>query len=130
MSLEEIEFNVEIKTPIYPTEDIDRIIICLKNLFPDLDWEVGPDKRISAKGDFLQTFKEILKAMKIRDTARNQLKNSITTDRCSFSLSKQASCNQKISFAQEEQPLGAIDVVIKSDKITELIEELTKIEGE
>lgn len=127
MSLNKIEYLVEIETPIYPTEDVDKLIKCLNELFPYAQWKDGTDK-IFGESKSLERFRKILKDMKIRDTARTQLENSINGDECSITLSKQASCNRKINFTDEDQALGVIKVTIKSNNINDMVDALTRIE--
>lgn len=126
MSLEDFDYEVEVKTPLYPTEDKETVVQCLSNIFPKTNWSIEDDQ-ISGESRYLTRFKKILKDMRIRDTARDHLKRKTVGDECSFILSKQASCNEKINFSDEDQPLGGIEVTIYSQRINELIEEITEV---
>ncbi|MFO7792870.1 MAG: RNA-binding domain-containing protein [Candidatus Saliniplasma sp.] len=122
---EHIDVKVKIKTPIYPTEDIDKIKTCMSKIFPEAVWEVK-DKEIVGESTSLETFAEIIENMKIRDTVRSYLVERITGDKCSFTLSKQASCNIKVNLSDKDQPLGGINVTIESDQLDMLIKEITE----
>jgi len=124
MILEDIEYDVKIETPLYSTEDPAKVKECLSNIFPDVEWKKTENK-ISGKTSELETFKTILENMQIRDTARSYMRRKVTRNKCDFAINKQASCNSKINFSDEVQPLGGIDIRIQSEKINELIEALT-----
>ncbi len=124
MILEDIEYEVKIETPLYLTEDSSIVIDCLSNIFPNVRWE-ETENVIEGETNDLERFKTILENMQIRDTARSFLKRNVIDDRCRFTLSKQASCNEKINFSEDKQPLGGIEVTIKSEDIDELIDKIT-----
>ncbi len=127
MDLKDLDFKVKIKTPKFPTEDKERVVSCLSNIFPKTQWTLGEEK-IEGESNYLTRFKMILEDMQIRDTARDHMKSRVTGDRCSFLLSKQAACSEKINFSQEEQPLGEIEVDIVCDEMMKLIDILTEVE--
>ncbi len=118
------EYEVEIKVPIYPTEDTYKLLACLSNLFPEAEWEVGKES-VQGYTTSLKKFAELLRDQQIRDTAEDYLTRHIHEDRCEFVLSKQASCCSKVNFTDQKQPLGGIDVKLTSDYIEEVIEGLT-----
>ena len=126
MNLEESELEVEITTPLLSTENKERVIFCLNEIFPGTEWVIK-EEEIKGETNSLERFKKILKDRKIRDTARSYMLGHIIGDECKFTLSKQASCGGAVNFSEEEQPLGGIDVTIRSDNIREVIEEITKI---
>ncbi len=127
MSLKEFDYKVEIRCPLYPTEEKETVLHCLSNLFPKTQWEIKEDS-IVGESSYLTRFKKILKDMQIRDTARDLLKRNIEDEECSFILSKQASCNAKINFSEEDQPLGSLHVKIICSEIEALVSDLTEVE--
>jgi len=127
MELNEFNFEVEIRCPMFPTEDKETLIHCLSNVFPKTIWDLGSDEVIG-KSKYLTRFKKILKDMRIRDTAREHMKERIVGDECSFTLSKQAMCNAKVNFSEEKKPLGEVEVSIFCEEIDDLIETLTETE--
>ncbi|MFP4001969.1 MAG: RNA-binding domain-containing protein [Thermoplasmata archaeon] len=127
MKLNEFDFEVDIQCPRYPTEDKEKLIQCLSNVFPKTKWDIE-EKRIEGKTKYLTRFKRILEDMRIRDTARSYLKERMVGDRCSFSLSKQATCSEKINFSETEKSLGEVKVIIRCEKISGLIENITGTE--
>ncbi len=132
MALSMIEYEVEITTPVYPTERSNRVIACLSRVFPEAEWEDGEEK-VEGHTTSLETFKEILEDMKIRDTARSYMLKRVQGNRCTFTISKQACCSSKVNFSSpEDQPLGGVEVSIKTegneDQIKKVVHHLTEIE--
>lgn len=125
MILEDIEYEVKIEAPLYSTEDSSLVKNCLSNIFPNVNWKETEDT-IKGETHNLERFKTILENMQIRDTARSFLKRNVKKNKCRFTLSKQASCNGKINFSEDKQPLGGIEVTIKSENIEGLIEKITE----
>jgi len=125
--LNEFNFEVEIRCPMFSTEDKETLLHCISNIFPKTKWNIKDDM-IVGKSKYLTRFKKILEDMKIRDTARQHMKERVVDDQCSFKLSKQATCNAKINFSQEKKPLGEVEVKIICDEINALIENLTETE--
>lgn len=125
--MNDFNFEVEIKCPIFPTEDKETLLHCISNIFPKTNWEFSDDEVIG-KSRYLTRFKKILKEMQIRDTAREQMKERVVEDKCFFALSKQATCNAKVNFSEEEKPLGELEVKIVCDDINALIDNLTETE--
>ncbi|MBS3817314.1 MAG: hypothetical protein KGY76_07110 [Candidatus Thermoplasmatota archaeon] len=127
MEVNDFDFEVKIKTPRFPTEDKERILSCLSKLFPKTEWTVK-EEEIEGTSKYLTRFKMTLEDMQIRDTARNYMKNRLIGNKCSFTLSKQAACSEKINFSEREHSLGGVEVEIICDDIVRLIENLTEIE--
>jgi len=125
--LNEFNFVVEIRCPIFPTEEKETLVHCISNVFPKTQWEISDDEVIG-KSKYLTRFKKILKDMQIRDTAREHMKERVVEDKCFFALSKQATCAAKVNFSEEEKPLGELEVKIVCDDISGLIEDLTETE--
>ncbi|MFO7992079.1 MAG: RNA-binding domain-containing protein [Thermoplasmata archaeon] len=125
MELDHIEYTVELRTPVFPTEDKNTVMFCLEEIFPNTEWEFIDDE-LTGKTEDLQHFKEILEDARIRDTARKYMESNVEGDQCIFELSKQASCTGKINFSELKQPLGPVEVKIKSPDIEFLIDALTE----
>ncbi len=127
MGLNDFDFKVKIRCPLYPTEDKETLIFCLSNIFPKTEWEIKEEEVVGGSR-YLTRFKMILEEMKIRDTARDYLRKNASENECSFILSKQATCNEKINFSQQDQPLGGVEVKIICDDILLLIDKLTEVD--
>ncbi len=128
MGLNDFDFKVKISSTIYPTEDKETLISCISSVFPKTNWDIAGDE-VKGETEYLTRFKMILEDMQIRDTARNYMKNRVLGDRCTFTLSKQATCNEKINFSEQEHSLGGVEVEIICEDIMMLIEKLTEVEN-
>ena len=75
----------------------------------------------------LERLKMILQRDRIRAAARSVLRRSIEDNRIVFFLNKQAAYAGHVSFSapEGESPLGPIQVIIKSEKLEDVIDWLT-----
>jgi predicted RNA binding protein with dsRBD fold (UPF0201 family) len=114
----------------YPTEDREKIVMAIRSLFPDA--EVSGDETISASSGSIEAFAEQLRRQRIRDAARAVLRHGLDGRTTSFRINKQVSTVGKVSFAEEDHPLGDIEITIESDDIDSLIDAIapdTRSEG-
>jgi len=102
------------------TEDKDRIVRAIKSIFPDARIE-GEDS-ITAVASSLDMFAELLKRQRIRDAARQVMRRGTHGQTTSFQLNKQVAAIGKISFSDEEHPLGDIEVTISEAELNSLID--------
>ena len=116
--------SVTINTPLHPTESPEKVEKAVLNIFPDADLEVGDDS-ITGRASDLERFREILRDLRIRDTARHFLMSRIRGNRIMFSISKQAAYVGKISFGGNRPALGEIELIVETDDPVKLIEWLT-----
>ncbi|PTD93898.1 hypothetical protein C9439_05255 [archaeon SCG-AAA382B04] len=110
--------EVNIKTPIYPTESTKRVKEVVKNLFLDLEVSIEDSekkKMLKAQGNQEQIdyLRQKILEQKISDTARS----IISENNLCFSLNKQAATVGEINFKQDG-PLGVIEVEILGDRNT------------
>ncbi len=103
------------KTKVNPTEDMDKVIKTLSNIFDYNDIEIGEDYvTIFGDKDSITNFKVELKERKIRGAARKMMMKGIHHDKISFNLSKQAALVGIPNFVDQNlSPLGEIEVEIK-----------------
>ncbi len=116
------------KVRVNPTEDLNKVIKAVSNIFKYDELEVGEDYiRVTGGKESLQELKESLKNRKIRDTAQRIFLKGAEDDIITFSLSKQAALVSVPNFVDREMSaLGEIDVKIETDDVTALIEWMTK----
>jgi len=112
------------KARVNPTEDVNKVIKTLSNLFDYNDIEIGEDHvSISGDKDSITDFKEELRDMKIRGAARKVMMKGITHDKIRFNLSKQAALVGIPNFIDQNlSPLGEIEVEIKIDDPVKFID--------
>ncbi len=117
--------EITIRTRLNPTEDREKVVKAVTNIFPDSTIEVGGDdlEARSSSGDKLR---EIIIDEHIRDTARSVMLHGIKGNTTSFKLNKQVAFMGKVSFIDHPVALGSIDVVIEDADIERTIDHLAE----
>lgn len=112
--------EIRLSARCHPTEDRGMVVRAVKGIFPDADFE--GDDPITARATSLETFAELLKRQRIRDAARQIMRRHMRGQTTSFRLNKQVATLGKISFSEEEHPLGDIEVTIDAADLEPLID--------
>ena len=112
---------------VNPTEDMDKVIKAISNIFKFDELEIGDGYVIvTGERESLFDLRESLKIRKIRTTAQRIFLNGTEGDKIIFSLSKQAALVSTPNFVDREMSvLGEIDVNIQTDNIERFIEWMT-----
>ena len=121
--------KVKAETSVNPTEDINKVIKALYNVFGEYEEikVVGDFVVILGKCSILNYLKEFMEKKKIRDTAREIFLQGVENNMIKFKLSKQAAFAGNINLVEKNlSPLGEIDVEIKTKDPIKLIEWLCK----
>ena len=115
------------KARINPTEDVDKVIKAISNIFEFDELEIGDDYiLVTGDKESLRDLRESLKSRKIRDTAERMFIKGSEGDKIFFSLSKQAALVSIPNFVDREMSaLGEIDVTIETDYVESFIEWMT-----
>lgn len=117
--------KMEAKATVNPTEDLDKIIEALSNIFDYDDLVIGKDV-VTVTGTIpcLFPLKESLEKQRIRDTARRIMLRGLDEDnkKISLKLNKQAAFAGRINLVDEDlSPLGEIELIIETDTPEKLI---------
>ena len=115
--------EILLRTRCYPTEDRERIVRAMASLFPDV--QVSGAEELEAVSHHLETFAEQIVRQRIRDAARAVFRRGIEGNSIVFHLNKQVATVGKVSFSDEEHPLGDIHVEISADDVTALIDKIS-----
>lgn len=120
-----------VKTEINPSEDPEKVVESVENIFPQVDLEISKDRVKGESEDLesLDNLKNLLGLQAIRNSARRELKKGKSSESIRFSLNKQAATVKKVSFSKGDTPLGAIDVKIEYDRPDDLIDYLAPYQG-
>jgi len=115
------------KARINPTEDVDKVIKAISNIFEFDELEIGDDYiLVTGDKESLRNLRESLKSRKIRDTAERMFIKGSEGDKIFFSLSKQAALVSIPNFVDREMSaLGEIDVIIETDYVESFISWMT-----
>lgn len=114
--------EIEVETIVNPTESVEKVERAVRNVLGEVDlqqtvYDEVTVLRARMKGmESLRHLKNLLRQMKIRDTARSKLSNSMEGNTLTFGLNKQAAYAGRVSFYRHrEAPLGPIQITIYGD---------------
>ena len=125
---------IRIETEVRPTEDLEKVLKALKNLFifKNIKTEdLGSERKlIIIEETSLETLRKMYNAMRrqrILDTARSIFLKNLKGETIEVKLNKQAAYQGIVSFvdSDSESPLGPISVVISSKNINAIIDWIT-----
>jgi hypothetical protein len=122
-----MKYKMTARARVNPTEDLDKVITAISNIFKFDELEIG-DGYVIVIGDMesLLDLCESLKNRKIRDTAQRIFLKGVDGNRINFSLSKQAALVSIPNLVDREMSsLGEIDVTIETDDVEGFIEWMT-----
>lgn len=123
--------KVRISTPVFPSEDQDRVRIAILKLFPGIILDFKEGYYIGETED-LDTFYEQIRRQRILDTTRSVLMKGVSGNTITFRLNKQVAYVGKVSFIEGESVLGAITVYVNDVDVLSFIDRLAPetVEGE
>lgn len=116
--------RVRVEAGCRPTESLARVKVAILRLFPDLVFQ-REDEVIEGTTASLERLRELIRAQRIRDSARGQLLAGRNGDRTVLFLSKQAAYMGVVNFAVGSA-LGDIRVEIESDELTAVIDRVAE----
>lgn len=116
------------KARVNPTEDLEKVIKAISNMFDYDEVEIGDDYvLVTGERESLERLKESLKNRQIRDTAETVLLRGVQGSEISFALNKQAALVRMPNFVDGElSPLGEINVKIETDDVEGFIRWITE----
>lgn len=118
--------KIIITAPINPTEDLDKIIEALSNIF-DYDDIIISEESVTVTGNVscLLPLKEFLEKRQIRDTARKMILKGWNekSETINIKLSKQAAFAGLVNLVDDDlSPLGEIEVEIHTEDVEEFVD--------
>ena len=122
--------EITAKTPLNPTEDVDKVVKALSNMFDYDELEIG-DNYIQVTGDEDSPLKlkESLEKRKIRNSARKILLKGVHDRVIFFKLNKQTAYSGVVNFAEDKiSPLGEIRVKIETSNVEGFIDWLAPLQ--
>ena len=116
------------RADVNPTEDLEKVIKSISNMFDYDDIEIGDGYvTVSGEKESMERFKESIKNRQIRDTAEKILFKGINANEIVFSLNKQAALVDVPNFVDGElSSLGEIKVKIDTDDVEGFIKWITE----
>ncbi|MCS7119313.1 MAG: AAA family ATPase [Archaeoglobaceae archaeon] len=104
--------EIEIETFLHPTEDTEKVVKAVKNLFPDAKIEIENGK-LFAVARSVRHFKELLKKQRILDTARSELLRGRKENEIIIFINKQAATVSRINFCDEDAVLSPLRITFR-----------------
>ncbi|MBT8251906.1 MAG: hypothetical protein HKM23_01010 [Nitrosopumilus sp.] len=126
MNIPSIKCKIEMFCSVNPSEDSQKIINTISNIFPLSNIEFQNFSVVASSRD-LRSFEKIYEAIhnkRSQKTYRKYLEKNYENSSTWFYLNKQAAYVGKIAICEqdEESPLGPIKVVISSPDLDRIIE--------
>ena len=104
--------EIIVETDVHPTEDENKVIQAIKNLFPDAEIKIK-DRKLIAKARDLKKFRAILRRQRILDTARSELIKGRKNAEVVVYLNKQTATVSRINFCEEDVVLSPLKVTFR-----------------
>ena len=121
-----INCKMEMSCPVNPSEDPDKIIKAITNIFP---YSIIKNENfsINAQSKELRSFEKIYETIHANKSQRiysRNLENNLENESTWFFLNKQAAFVEKVVICDEaeESPLGPIKVTLTSSNIDGIID--------
>jgi len=95
------QVEVEITTDVHPTEDEEKVIEAIRNIFPDAEIKIEDGKLIAIARD-LSRLRDLLRKQRILDTARSELIRNRRGNEITVYLNKQTATVSRINFTDED----------------------------
>ena len=115
--------KIKISTPLFPTEDSEKIKNSLDNIF-NTEFKIKK-KEIYCESnniEILSNLKEKILSSRIKNTVAFLIEENKKENSSKFCLNKQTAIAGKIHFVEEEYPLGNITVEFdEAEKIEEFL---------
>lgn len=122
--------EVKAKTPLNPTEDVNKVIQALSNMFSYDQLEIGDDYiSVSGGEESLLKLKDALEKRNIRNTAHKIMTRGEHDKVIFFKLNKQSALSGVVNFSEDNiSPLGEITVKIETDDVERFIDWLAPLQ--
>ena len=126
-----IQCRISIECPIYPSEDLQKILHALSNVFTNLEFETSK-RLVYADSDDIKCLEKIAESIRnkqFQKPFRKQFLQNTHNNSLWFYLNKQAAFADTIALCEneDESPLGPIKITIDSPQIEQIIEWLIHI---
>ena len=122
------KITIQVFCEINPSEDLEKIKTSIFNLFPDLKIKIQ-ENRLSGSSNDIELLSKVIKSIKNRQTVSvlsRIMKTNMAENSTWFYLNKQAAFVDVIALCNDadESALGPIKIVLNSNNIEEIIENL------
>ena len=105
---------VKIRTRIKPTEDREKVVRAVRNIFKDAEIYIDEDGILTAETKSLKKLKELIRSQAILDAVRMVLEKGISGNSTRFVLNKQAAYCGVVNFDRDVH--GGIEVKVIAEE--------------
>ncbi|HIQ38745.1 MAG TPA: hypothetical protein EYH53_01915 [Methanothermococcus okinawensis] len=105
---------IKIRTRIKPTEDREKVIKAVRNIFRDAEILIDEDNILTAEAKSLKILKELIRRQAILDAVRMVLEKGISGNSTRFVLNKQAAYCGVVNFDRDIH--GGIEVKVIAEE--------------
>lgn len=122
---------IRISCPVNPSEDPEKVRSAVMSMFPDAELELV-ESGFEGTAPTLDMFGRRIRGQRILDAARAVLYKNLRGDKTHMSLNKQVATVGKVSFADRNPVLGAIEVYIEGEDLEAYIDRIAPmtVDGE
>lgn len=115
---------IKIKTKVKPTEDENKVLKAVTNIFNDAEMEISENIYTGVSKN-ISRFKELLRSQAILDAARNVLERNIVGNATKFHINKQAAYSGILNFDKDVHGGIKLEFICEEDEeILELIKDI------
>lgn len=118
--------RIFITCPVNPSEDPEKVLSAVTSIFPDATLELS-EGRYEGTAPGLGRFSQLIRRQRILDATRAVLVTNTRGCRTRMALNKQVATVGKVSFADRNLVLGAIEVTIEDDELQALIDRVAPV---
>ena len=113
--------KITITTPLYPTEDAEKVLSGMQKIFPNAKFKTLKSKITTqtSKFEVLNEIKHTVEFKRIGNTMRYLIAKNANNNNAFFELNKQTAVIGKIHFIEEKQILGSVKIEYEG-KVEEL----------
>lgn len=116
--------EVEIEAEVKPTEDPEKVVRSVRQIFPDADVH-QEGRMVLGRTASLDTLVRKAREERVMDAARGALwRGRLDEDSTRFEVNKQAAYVGRINFNEVTHPLGDLVVTVRTDDLNALLDEL------
>ncbi len=117
---------ITISCPVNPSEDPDKVRSAILSIFPDAELEQD-DHGFRGTAPGLDRFAQLIRRQKILDATRAVMMTGIRGTRTRMLLNKQVATVGKVSFADRNPVLGAIEVFVEDEFIEDYVDRIAPV---
>jgi uncharacterized protein len=116
--------EVEIQADVHTTEDPDKVVQSVRQIFPDAEVEFT-DGEVRARSGSLDTLLRKAREERVLDAARGTLwRGRLDEGSTRFEVNKQAAYVGRLNFNEVTHPLGDLVVTVQTDDLNALLDKI------